>query len=155
MLAASAAVIALASGPASAKPDYVDGHFSLRPPAQSECPPELPLGICMRGTVDGKVHGTFTFVPAHFDSTVDSPTTLLTTGTASVEAKGGTFECKHAGAIEVGQDGPKADGPFVSLCNITGGTGKWAGATGYMRITGTFTLDQGGIGSYDGKLVLP
>ena len=155
VLAASAALIALAGGPASAKPDYVNGHFTLKPPGQSECPPNLPLGICMSGTVDGKVHGSFTFVPADFDSTADSPTTLLTTGTANVTADGGTFDCKHAGAIEIGQDGPRADGPFVSLCIITGGTGKWAGATGYMRITGTFTLNQGGVGSYDGKLVLP
>jgi hypothetical protein len=109
----------------------------------------------MSGSVDGRVHGSFTFVPADFNSSADSPTTLLTTGTATVAAERGTFECKHAGAIEVGQDGPKADGPFVSLCIITGGTGKWAGATGYMRITGTFTLDEGGIGGYDGKLVLP
>ncbi|MDQ4134339.1 MAG: hypothetical protein M3179_14325 [Actinomycetota bacterium] len=147
--------LAGASAPASAKPEFVNGHFTLRPPAQSECPPNLPLGICMSGTVDGRVHGSFTFVPGDFNSSADSPTTLLTTGTAGVNAGGSTFECKHAGAIEIGRDGPRADGPFVSLCVITGGTGKWAGAQGYMRITGTFTLDQGGIGSYDGKLVLP
>ena len=157
VLAAIAALIALASGPgpASAKPEFVNGHFTLKPPGQSECPPDLPLGICMSGTVDGRVHGSFTFIPEHFTPTDDSPTTLLTTGSASVNADDGTFQCEHAGAIEIGNDGPRADGPFVSLCNITGGTGKWAGARGYMRITGTFTLDQGGIGSYDGKLVLP
>lgn len=155
LLVASAGLIALSSGPASAKPELVNGHFSLKPPGQSECPPDLPLGLCMSGSVNGRIHGSFTFVPADFDRAPEPSTTLLTTGTASVDADGGRFHCQHAGAIEMGSEGPKADGPFVSLCVITGGTGKWAGASGYLRITGTFTLERGGIGSYDGKLVLP
>jgi hypothetical protein len=43
----------------------------------------------------------------------------------------------------------------VSLCVVTGGTGGWTGAEGYLRTTGTFTLGGGGSGSYDGKVVTP
>ena len=47
------------------------------------------------------------------------------------------------------------DGPFVSICIVTGGTGKWAGATGYLRSSGTFLFGAGGTGTYDGKVVTP
>ena len=152
-LVASASLLGFASGPASAEPDAVNGHFDLQASTGPECPP--PLHICMSGRVNGKVNGTFNFQPATFESTTGMPTTLLTTGTATVESGADTLRCEHAGALQIGNDGPNADGPFVSLCIVTGGTGKWAGAQGYLRITGTFTLTAGGAGSYDGTLVVP
>jgi hypothetical protein len=41
----------------------------------------------------------------------------------------------------------------VGLCVVTGGTGAWATASGYLRTTGNFTFDGGGTGTYDGKVV--
>lgn len=152
-LLVSAGLVALASGPASAKPDSVNGRFDLNASTGPHCPP--PLQICMSGRVNGKVNGTFNFQPATFESTAGLPTTLVTTGTATVQSGTDTLRCEHAGALQIGNDGPNADGPFVSLCIITDGTGKWAGAQGYLRITGTFTLAGGGAGSYDGTLVVP
>ena len=149
----SVGLVAFASGPASAKPDFVSGRFDLQASTGPQCPP--PLQICMNGRVNGKVNGTFNFQPATFESTEGLPTTLLTTGTATVQSGTDTLRCEHAGALQIGNDGPNSDGPFVSLCIITGGTGKWAGAQGYLRITGTFTVAGGGAGSYDGRLVLP
>jgi hypothetical protein len=149
----SAALVAFASGPASAKPDFVNGRFDLQASTGPHCPP--PLQICMSGSVNGKVNGTFTFQPATFEPTASLPSTLLTTGTATVQDGTDSLQCEHAGALQIGNDGPNAHGPFVSLCIITGGTGKWAGAQGYLRISGTFTLAGGGAGSYDGTLVVP
>jgi hypothetical protein len=43
-------------------------------------------------------------------------------------------------------------GPVVDLCTITGGTGKYAGVSGHLRIHGTFTFVQGGDSHYEGTM---
>jgi hypothetical protein len=144
-LAVGALTMSLVGQPASAVPDFVNGHFTLQFSTGPECQPEP---FCLTGNVKGKVKGAFLFVPATVESTAD--TILATTGTATVTGDdGSTLTCNHAGAFQ-----NAGDGPFVSLCIITGGTGEWAGATGYMRIAGTFTIENGGEGSYDGKVVV-
>jgi hypothetical protein len=72
----------------------------------------------------------------------------VTTGDAVVDTGEGTIDCKLTGTLQLNDEGP-----FVSLCVITGGNGKWTGAAGFLRTTGTFTLGGGGSGTYDGKVV--
>jgi hypothetical protein len=50
---------------------------------------------------------------------------------------------------------PGGDGELVGLCEITGLTGKWTGASGYLQSMGTFTLEAGGAERYFGKIVIP
>lgn len=104
----------------------------------------------MTGSVSGRINGSLSFTARSVIATEDTPATaaVVTTGDASVETKNGTVFCKLTGTLRVDDDGP-----FVSLCVVTGGTGAWAGTTGYLRTSGTFTLSGGGTGSYDGKVV--
>jgi hypothetical protein len=74
---------------------------------------------------------------------------IATIGDALVETGEGDIACKLTGSLQV-----SGDGPFVSICVVTGGTGKWSGA-GYLRTSGTFVFDAGGTGTYDGKVVVP
>lgn len=37
---------------------------------------------------------------------------------------------------------PGGDGEFAGVCEVTGGTGPWTGATGYLQIAGTVPPGQ-------------
>jgi hypothetical protein len=148
-LGACAALLAVTGGsPAAAAPEAVNGHFDLASASGPEC--DSPFGVCMTGTVSGRIKGSFSFTVREVLATDDTPTTgaIVTAGDATVDTGAGTILCKLTGTLQL-----NGDGPFVSLCVITGGTGRWAGVTGYLRTSGTFTLDGGGSGSYDGKVV--
>jgi hypothetical protein len=148
-LVASGSVVAVTGGgSAAATPEAVNGHFSLMSSSSPDC--ASPFGVCMTGTVSGRIKGSFSFTARSLIATDDTPTTgaIVTTGDATVETKSGTILCKLTGTLQVNDEGP-----FVSLCVVTGGTGGWAGVTGYLRTSGTFTLDGGGSGSYDGNIV--
>ena len=151
-LAGAGAVAAVGGPAASAAPEFVNGHFDLKVAPDRDCQ-SLPGGICLAGNVSGRIKGAFLFSPSEIDDTVETEATgvIVTTGDALVEHKDGTLSCKHTGALQLSP----GDGPFVSLCIINGGTGDWHGATGYLRIAGTFTLGGGGTGSYTGKVVVP
>lgn len=103
----------------------------------------------MSGTVGGRIKGSFSFTARSVIATDDTPVTaaIVTIGDATVGTRSGALFCKLTGTLQVGEEGP-----FVSLCVVTGGTGGWTGATGYLRTSGTFTLAAGGSGSYDGKI---
>lgn len=147
-LAVCGAAVAITGAPASATPEAVNGHFTLRNSSGSGC--ESPVGVCMTGSVTGRIKGSFSFTATSVIATADTPTTgvIVTTGDAMVQTNRGTISCKLTGTLQVTDEGP-----FVSLCVITGGTDGWATATGYLRTSGTFSLASGGSGSYDGKVV--
>lgn len=148
-LAACGSVVALTgSGPAAAAPEAVNGHFNLERSSGPEC--DSPFGVCMTGTVSGRIKGSFSFTVREVLSTEDTGDTgaIVTAGDASVDTGDGTILCSLTGTLQLNEEGP-----FVSLCVITGGTGAWTGVTGYLRTSGTFTLSGGGSGSYDGKVV--
>jgi hypothetical protein len=56
----------------------------------------------------------------------------------------GTLTCHEQAIFDVGGNNPH---PFVDLCLIDGGTGLYAGATGYIQEVGLFNF--GGVGSLD------
>lgn len=149
-LAACGAVVAVTGGAASAAPASVNGHFEVETSTGPECP--SPVGVCLDGTVSGRIKGAFSVVATSVTATADVATTgaVFVTGDAVVATGSGDLLCKLAGTLQV-----SADGPFVSLCVITGGTGDWAGASGYLRTSGAITLADGGSGSYDGKVTAP
>ncbi|MGH9670581.1 MAG: hypothetical protein ACRD3A_10780 [Terriglobales bacterium] len=73
----------------------------------------------------------------------------------------GNLSCSESGS---GNTNSSSDGEFVLLCNITGGTGAYKGASGYLQRVGTssgigtpanVTVPQSGEGTYQGKIILP
>ena len=149
-LAACVAALALIGPAASAAPQAVNGFFRVQTATGADC--TSTVGVCLAGDVSGRIKGAFSFAATELIPTADTPTTgvIATIGDALVETGDGDIACKLTGSLQVG-----GDGPFVSICIVTGGTGKWAGATGYLRTTGTFVFGAGGTGTYDGKVVVP
>ena len=68
-----------------------------------------------------------------------------------IHTKKGDLTCHEAAVFDVAG----ADHAFVDLCLINGGTGMYAGATGYIQEVGTFDFaaNQRQL-EYYGKLVL-
>jgi len=109
-----------------------------------------PVGFCTVGRATGTINGDFVFTARAFVPS-DTPGVILYTGAIVFTTRRGEVRCQDAGAYNVGEleSGP---GPFASLCTITGGTGEWAGATGHIRIQGTFSLVAGGDSRYEGSI---
>jgi hypothetical protein len=49
---------------------------------------------------------------------------------------------------------PGSDGEEGVLCEVTGGTGQWAGVTGYINGYGTTPPGEASTGRYAGKLTV-
>jgi hypothetical protein len=147
LLLVVAATAAAGAGYALASEDPKQAHGSLRSqPLVEGC--TSPGGFCTVGRINGTIHGDFVFTALRSVPS-DTPGVVLFTGEIVIQTKRGEVRCQDAGAYNIGEleAGP---GPFVSLCTITGGTGDWAGATGHIRIQGTFSLAEGGNSKYEG-----
>ena len=143
-----AALLSGTGGPAAATPEAVNGFFKVYSETGAGC--DSSVGVCLTGHISGRIKGGFSFTATSVIVTNDTPTTsaIVTTGDAVVATPDGDIHCKMTGTLQL-----IGDGPFVSLCVVTGGTGTWAGAGGYLRTSGTFTVAAGGGGTYDGKVV--
>jgi hypothetical protein len=109
-----------------------------------------PIGFCTSGSMSGTINGDFVFTANWFIPS-DTPGVIFLTGETVVQTSRGEVRCQDAASYNISEleSGP---GPFASLCTITGGTGDWAGATGHIRIHGTFTLADGGNSHYEGLI---
>jgi hypothetical protein len=149
-LAACAGLFAVTGPAASAAPQAVNGFFRVQAATGPDC--TSAVGVCLAGEVSGRIKGAFSFAATEIIATTDTPATgvLATIGDAVVETADGDIVCKLTGSLQI-----TGDGPFVSICVVTGGTGKWTGATGYLRTSGSFVFAAGGTGTYDGKVLVP
>ena len=62
----------------------------------------------------------------------------------TITTKKGNLTCHEAAIFDV----VDPEHPFVDLCLIDGGTGRYAGATGWIQEVGTFDFDAN-VGSLD------
>ena len=149
LVVAAVAAAAAGGGYAVASEDAQQAHGTLRSqPLVEGC--TSPIGLCTAGRASGVINGDFVFTSQRLVPS-DTPGVILFTGEIVFQTSSGEVRCQDAGAYNVSEleSGP---GPFVSLCTITGGTGDWAGATGHIRIHGTFSLAQGGNSYYEGLI---
>jgi hypothetical protein len=105
----------------------------------------------------GKLKGEARFVASMITLSVDTPVTgvvFVTGDTLLVDAKlgtkRGTLNIKNAAAYRTVGEGDLSD-----TQTIVGGTGDFAGATGTLRITGTFLAGTGGSSSFEGTVCVP
>jgi len=98
-----------------------------------------PVGLCTAGVYQGEwfLEGTTSFVAdalapsAGLPGAVEAPTTLSYSGLLTITTPDGTLTTRDTGIFDT------ANGLFAARDLVVGGTGDFAGATGYIFWTGT------------------
>ncbi|HLL69848.1 MAG TPA: hypothetical protein VK363_00360 [Pyrinomonadaceae bacterium] len=150
-LAAAGAFPAARAVRAAAKCKLVRGHATSYTIPASDC--ASPIALCAGGRLYGGINGEFTLVGTSLQPTQDTPVTGVFIYTADnvIRTKRGDIYTKDAGALNLT---PNSTGDDVSIATITGGTGDYAGATGNLRIYGTFSETDGEF-NYEGQVCTP
>lgn len=127
------------------------GHITDQPFAGAEC--TSPLGQCSRGRFSGALKGEF-IAATSFTPSGDTAATGVLSFTADLvlHTKDGDLFLKDAGAFNTT---PGGRGEHSTVTTVTGGTGRWAGASGRLLETGTFTQEDGGYSDYAGEICTP
>lgn len=96
-----------------------------------------PVGICTTGEFkgDGLLKGRTTFVADSLQpaAATEAPTTLVYSGLLTIQTKNGTLTTRDTGILDT------ANGLIGARDVVVGGTGIFAGATGYLLFQGTGT----------------
>jgi hypothetical protein len=105
--------------------------------------------VCSRFTATGDIKGDgLVFIDTFPNNDVPSFSKAHTV----IHTKKGDLTCTEAALFDL----QGADHAFVDECIITGGTGDYAGATGYIQEVGTFDFANNlGELEYFGKLIRP
>ena len=153
-LSAGAGAVGVAAWekPSKARCQTVSGHITDQPLAGAEC--TSPLGQCSAGRFYGALKGNFVASATSFTPTGDTATTGVITFTADLvlHTKDGDLFLKDAGTFNTT---PGGRGEHATVTTATGGTGRWAGASGRLLETGTFTQEDGGYSVYAGEICTP
>ncbi len=107
-------------------------------------------GVRTSGTLIGALRGSYEFEVTWTSGAVDPtiPTLLHFEGKTVVHTKSGDIYFTEAGVIDTG-----GEGNYVNLMTVTGGTGKWAGASGQIALVGAFSFATGeGAARYSGEI---
>ena len=134
---------------AAARCKPVNGHIISELLTGPEC--TSLVGLCTKGRFIGGIKGDFVFIATSLTPHQDTPVTGVFhyTGDITISTRDGNIFDKDAGAINAI---PGSTGDFGSVSTITGGTGDYVGASGRIRIAGTFTPEEGGDSDYKGEL---
>jgi hypothetical protein len=132
----------------------VYGFYRSHPVAPPEC--TSPVGFCTAGELIGGIQGTYAFTMTSVAPSQEptTPGVIFYSGHSVVSPKGGAGDAVLAtdnGAIDLGATGRQA-----ALLTITGGTGAYGGATGYLLLRGTLDpLTSEVSGDYVGEICSP
>ncbi|HLL14793.1 MAG TPA: hypothetical protein VK388_07000 [Pyrinomonadaceae bacterium] len=151
MAVASVFPIGRANAANAPKCKQVRGHAISHTVSGSEC--ASPIGLCAGGQLYGGIKGELFLVATSLAPTQDTPVTGVYIYTADdvIRTKTGDIYTKDAGALNLT---PNSTGDDLSIAVITGGTGDYAGATGALRIYGTFSETSGEF-NYEGQICTP
>ncbi|MEA2684818.1 MAG: hypothetical protein QOE93_13 [Actinomycetota bacterium] len=109
-----------------------------------------PVGLCLKGNFYGSLTGPntavgFLFIPQD-DGVIFGKSHVI------VHDRYGDVFCTSSSSFDVANDGNGS--PFSDLCIITGGTGKWVGATGWFHTFGNGGAN-GNAAEYRGLIKTP
>jgi len=146
--AAGAGVAAQATAqPATLK---VTGHVETLLAASPDC--ASPTGLCFAGDVHGVISGP---IRGELNSSTPTqqPGVQLVDVTATIHTRQGDLSFAHEQVIY--NTTPDGRGEFAWQAQITGGTGRYAGATGYVQGAGNAPPSTGvSTSSYAGEIKL-
>jgi hypothetical protein len=115
-----------------------------------------PAGLCTVAQMSGHLKGQARFTAAAITQSADTATTgvVFVIGDTTVQdarlgGKRGTLAIENAAAFRTTGDGDLSDTQV-----IIGGTGDFIGATGSLRISGTFAAGSG-TSSFEGTVCVP
>jgi hypothetical protein len=133
--------------PVSARNQNVSGQFRSERVAPPDC--TSPVALCTEGRSRGDINGPFTLTGTSIIPTAQTPTTGVVAYTADVvqNTRHGSLFCKDTGVTKVAGDGAAS-----SICVVTGGTGIYATAAGYIQFQSTLRPPVTFVGTYQGKL---
>jgi hypothetical protein len=145
-----AGIAAVAAGPvdASSKEKRVKGSFDGTISTGPGC--TSPAGLCGTAVFKGGLKGDAEFAAQSASPTGTAGLTLVNS-TGAVHTKDGDLVFEGSGIANLT---PGSDGETVAIIIITGGTGKWAGASGYLQAL-EFVVGDANFGDYEGKILLP
>ena len=113
--------------------------------------PDCPSFVCSAFESRGTFNGPGVVVVEGFSDAFTPPEAVSAAHTVIHDIYGDVF-CDELAIFDLGP----GDHPFVDQCMITGGTGRYAGASGYIQEVGTFSFETNhGDAHYHGKLILP
>lgn len=111
------------------------------------------LGVCVSGRVIGGLKGDFFATVTSITPSIDTPVTAVVFETADtvLHTKDGDLQTKEAVAYNAD---PTGHGDLGNVMTVVGGTGKWVGATGRLRVWGNLTPTESDV-TYEGEVCLP
>lgn len=111
---------------------------------------DSPVGLCFAGEFRGSLKGPSEGTVASLTPTAQ-PGVFLGDATATIHDRRGDVICAHEQFVFNGS--PDSDGQYAFLCEITGGTGRYSGARGYLYGIGTAPPGTGqDSGTYHGEI---
>jgi hypothetical protein len=127
----------------------VKGHIISELLTGPACTSPPSVALCTSGRFIGGINGAFVFIATSLTGHQDTPVTGIVhyTGDITIRTRHGDIFDKDAGAFNAATD---STGDVGSVSTITGGTGRYAGASGHIHIAGTFTSEEGGDSEYQG-----
>ncbi len=141
--------VGLAPAGASSSVKPVVARFSEQAVTGPTC--GAPSGLCTVGTFVGGIRGPYEHELLR-SIPWDTPNVIVVSTTMIVHTDDGDLFATGSGALSTA---PGGRGEFSDLEIISGGTGKWLNASGYLQCVGTFTEAAGGEGVCRGEVVRP
>ena len=126
----------------------VRGHVEDTVVTDGSC--QSPVGICTAGRLTGGLGGELGFTITSLAPTT-TPGVAFFTALSTIHTGKGDVFCADSGSFNTT---PSSGGEGVHLCEITGGTGSFSGATGYLQEVFNF-VGTTAKGDYQGTIVLP
>ena len=144
------ATAALLIGRATASPQMIKvrGTFEGIVTTGADC--DSPINLCVEGHLKGSIKGDLKLTA---QSATPSGTASLTlvNSTSTVHTKDGDLFLATSAVADLP---PGGGGEHSSVDLVTGGTKKWAGASGYLQERGVVE-GATDTGDYEGTIVLP